>query len=152
MSVAEHDIEVLIDEIFMSTLGMPTRPSAAAAAPADNALDGIIHITGDWQGTVVLQVSRVLAGRIASVMFQLGDAEPSLADMQDALGEITNMTGGNIKALFPGHCHLSLPAVVEGRAYSVRVPSAQVVTRIGFECEGLPASVRLLAAAAGRSV
>jgi len=70
-------------------------------------------------------------------MFRLGETPPTLEDIRDALGEVTNMTGGNIKALVSGTCHLSLPAVVEGKAYTIRVPSTQAVERVTFECDGM---------------
>ncbi len=153
MTIDEREIAVLIDDIWMSTLGLPTRPvyPVPAAPSADRTLDGIINIAGDWQGTVAVQVPKALAARIAAKMFRLGDAPPTLEDMQDALGEITNMTGGNIKALLPGHCVLSLPAVVEGQAYTIRVPSSHVVTRVAFECEGFPALVSLMTASQPRA-
>lgn len=146
MVVAERDIAVLIDEIWLTTLGMATHrvaPGEPHFRADEPSLDGIINITGDWQATVALQVPKLLAMRIAAVMFHLGETAPSLEDMQDAVGELTNMLGGNIKGLFSGQCHLSLPAVVEGRSYTVRVPSSHVVSRVEFLCEGHPAAVSL---------
>ena len=58
------------------------------------------------------------------------------------------MTGGHLKSLMPGSCYLSLPAVVEGSNYSIRIPTAKVLTRVIFECEGMPAVVSLVAAGA----
>jgi CheY-specific phosphatase CheX len=111
-------------------------------------LDGVVAITGGWSGAVVLRVSRPLAVRIARAMFDLGDAEPSLADMQDAVGELTNTTGGNIKGLMPGMCHLSLPTVVEGNDFRVRVPGASVVSELHFLCDDEAVVVQLVAAGA----
>ncbi len=152
MHIDAQKIAVLVDDIWMATLGLPTRPAAddASGSSSEPTLDGIINIAGDWQGTVAVRVPKPLAARIAARMFRLGDTAPTLEDMQDALGEITNMTGGNIKALLPGHCFLSLPAVVEGRADTIRVPSSQVVTRVAFECEGFPAVVSLMTASTPR--
>jgi len=151
MVVAENDMAVLIDEIWLTMLGMavhratPGEPHLRADEPQ---LDGIINITGDWQATVALQVPRLLATRIATVMFHLTEKPPTLEDMQDAVGELTNMLGGNIKALYSGESHLSLPMVIEGSGYSVRVPSTHVLSRVEFMCEGYPAAVNLLARAA----
>ena len=146
MQIDAQQIAVLIDDIWMSTLGLPTRPTEprAAASSSDPTLDGLVNIAGDWQGTVAVQVPKALAARIAARMFRLGDTPPTLEDMQDALGEI-------IKALLPGHCVLSLPAVVEGQAYTIRVPSSQVVTRVAFECDGFPAVVSLMTAGQPRT-
>lgn len=147
MTNMEQDIAGLMEDIWMSTLGLTTRPAESGGGEvlSGATLDGIIHITGDWQGAVAVQVPRAMAALIASKMLSLGDVPPTLEDMQDALGEVTNMTGGNIKTLMPGSCHLSLPAVVEGMNYSIRVPSAQVISRLVMECEGLPAVVSLMA-------
>ena len=99
---------------------------------------------------MALQVPKVLAARVAAVMFRLDGEKPTTEDMQDAIGELTNMLGGNIKALLAGDCHLSLPAVVEGRGYTVRVPTSHRVDRFAFECEGMPAVVNLMSVASGR--
>lgn len=152
MEVRSEDIAALVDEIFMATLGLPARQVAVEGGvlpPAGPTLDGIVTITGDWRGAVALQVPKRLAARIATVMFRLGEAAPALEDMQDAVGEITNMTGGNIKGLLPGACHLSLPAVVEGSDYRLRTPGAAVVREVVFDCEGDRGVVRLVAGARG---
>ncbi len=148
--VAEQDIVRLIDEIWLTTLGLAAHrlDSQGAALPRDTeTLDGIINITGGWQATVALQVPKALASRVAAVMFRLDGEKPTVEDMQDAIGELTNMLGGNIKGMLAGDCHLSLPAVVEGRGYTVRVPTSHVVERFAFECEGMPAVVNLMSVA-----
>lgn len=149
MMVAEHDVAVLVDEIWLTTLGLATHPRPADAAPlaADEAtVDGQVRITGGREATVALQVPRALAARVASVMFHLGDVPPTADDMQDAVGELTNMLGGNIKALLPGECHLSLPTVAGGVGFALAVPPAYQVERFTFECEGLPGVVHVMAA------
>jgi len=45
-----------------------------------------------------------------------GPDEAGPADVADAVGELVNMVGGNIKSLMPGPSVLSLPAVAAGRA------------------------------------
>ncbi len=150
MLVEERDIAVLIDEIWMTTLGLATHriePEQASLPANAETFDGIINITGGWQATVALQIPKPLAARVAGVMFHLNGTAPTTEDMQDAIGELTNMLGGNIKALLAGDCHLSLPAVVEGRGYTVRVPSSHIAERFAFECEGQPAVVNLMSVA-----
>jgi CheY-specific phosphatase CheX len=85
-----------------------------------------------------------LAQRVAQIMFSLDGQLPSREDTQDALGEITNMTGGNIKALLPEPNVLSLPAVVEGEDYTLRVPGTCVVSRLVFQCQEAAFVVSLL--------
>lgn len=145
MQFAQQDIITLTEDIWLSTTGLPVRRVEDRTERLQgHTIDGIVNITGDWQGVVVLQCSRELASRVAGKMFQLDATQPALEDMLDALGELTNMTGGHIKALMPGDCALSLPVVVEGADYTVRLPGTKMVTRLTFECSGLLFVVSLL--------
>ena len=85
-----------------------------------------------------------VARRAASIMFSKAAEETTRADLQDAIAELLNMIGGNFKALLPGQCFLSLPAVVEGGDYSARVPGSTVFGKIAFGCENDIVSVVIL--------
>jgi hypothetical protein len=56
---AQEDIETVIENIWLTTLGLATGPAAPRdfGELSDPTLDGLINITGDWQGTAVLQVT-----------------------------------------------------------------------------------------------
>ncbi|NOT43820.1 MAG: chemotaxis protein CheX [Acidobacteria bacterium] len=148
--MAQDDIVTLTEEIWLSAARLPVHrvEGADAAVLHGRTIDGLITISGGWQGVVVLQCDRGLAEEAARQMFDLGDRQPELADVQDALGELTNMTGGNLKALMPGECTLSLPAVVEGTDYSVRIPGTRVIERLQFACGDRPFVVSVLGAGA----
>lgn len=153
MVVDDASITAVATDVWATVLDrelMPADPAAIGRRDAKT-LDGVVAITGAWCGAVVLRVSRDLATGIAQRMFELGDAEPTLEDMQDAIGELTNTTGGNIKGLMDGMCHLSLPTVVEGADYRVRLPGATVVTQVAFTCDDEPVVVQLIAAGQDRS-
>ena len=45
-------------------------------------------------------------------MFAADEDSLGLEEVQDALGEISNMIAGNIKPLLPGASRISLPSVV----------------------------------------
>jgi hypothetical protein len=84
-------------------------------------------------------------------MFSLGERPPTLADMQDAFGEVANITGGNLKGILSvDGAHLSLPTVVQGRDYTVSIPGSQEIARGVFTCEGRPLVVTVLRAEPGR--
>lgn len=146
MQYLEQEIISLTQYIWGATLNLDAVPVAnsSTAKVGGRTLDGVINITGAWAGALVLQVPEHVARRAASVMFEVDEAAATLEEMQDAIGELTNMTGGNVKALLEGHCHLSLPAVVEGRDYSIRVPGSEAVTRVTFDVDGEPFVVSLL--------
>jgi chemotaxis protein CheX len=81
---------------------------------------------------------------VAAAMFSTEPCKTSVGDMQDALAELVNMIGGNIKALLPDGCFLSLPAVVEGGDYSARVPGTRLASRVEFVCSGHVVSLSIL--------
>jgi chemotaxis protein CheX len=149
MQPNEQDIIDLVSMIWATTLEMPIRARTSSdreAWPA-SPIESQVHITGSWRGAVVLHTSEALANRITQKMFGLGTDTLSVEDRQDAVGEITNITGGNIKGLLSdGDAQLSLPAVVQGTSYAVRVPGSRQISRLEFVSDGEPLVVTVLEA------
>ncbi len=115
----------------------------AASEFAGQGVVGTIQITGAWDGAVTLRCSPRIAARAASILFGVEPAAASPDQVRDVVGELTNVLGGNIKALLPQPSRLSLPAVVE--ASVVDEPSvvdpATVVARVALACDGDPVVV-----------
>ncbi len=146
MEEMERYVTELSEAVWSQTLGLPLHPSPAVPpAPTGGTIEGHVHITGRWTGTLVFQCSRTAARRAAQVMFGLEEEDDNPQDVQDAVGELANMIGGNLKALFSDDgCYLSLPTVIEGRDYHVRMSGTQVVARQAFESDEEPVIVTLL--------
>ncbi|GIV00952.1 MAG: hypothetical protein KatS3mg014_2567 [Actinomycetota bacterium] len=64
--------------------------------------------------------------------------------MRDAIGEVANVAGGNVKALIGTHCLLSLPTVTEGVDLRLSVPGMRVVAEVGFLSDGEPFRILVL--------
>ena len=137
-----EEIEQIVSSIWMSILDLPIAsvpPEEGAALPAGaRTLTGCVQFTGDFEGATVVHTTAALARRLASVMFMAEEDSLSLEEVQDALGEITNMIAGNIKPLLPGSSRISLPSVVEGEDYTMIVPGSKTVCRAVFECTDQP--------------
>lgn len=71
-------------------------------------------ISGGWNGTVCVSCSKLAARHATSAMFGMDDDELTPAEINDAVGELVNVVGGNIKSLVPGPSVLGLPIVIEG--------------------------------------
>jgi chemotaxis protein CheX len=54
--------------------------------------------------------------------------------VRDVLGELANMIGGNLKCILVPGIRLSMPSVVDGSDYSLRVCGAEVRERLAFQC------------------
>jgi chemotaxis protein CheX len=59
-----------------------------------------------------VRLSPALARRLAREILQIEAASTDDAGVRDVAGEVANMIGGNLKALLPEPCRLSLPRVV----------------------------------------
>jgi chemotaxis protein CheX len=144
MQFIEQEIRRLTPEIWDAMLHLALDPESDIPKTQSRVVSACVYITGAWNGAVALSCDVAFASEAAAIMFNLADATPTTADMQDALGELTNMIGGNVKALLPEPCHLSLPSAVEGADYSVRILRSKVVTQVPFRCGNRSMSVSLL--------
>ena len=82
-------------------------------------VSGIIAISGDMVGVVVLSFPAEVAERVATSFtgMTLGVQDE---DFADAIGELVNMVSGNAKASFEGkQCQISCPTVIIGQNHQV---------------------------------
>jgi hypothetical protein len=104
LSIAQEAWSALVgDDEFLVPLpgGLP-----------DDALSSWVEIVGPWNGTVVLTCGRSTAEELSRALLKQ-HAPPvlDLEDIEDALGELANVVGGNVKAVLPGPSVLGLPEV-----------------------------------------
>jgi CheY-specific phosphatase CheX len=139
MPQLEQSISEIVETVWSSMLGLQTEPDTASTLTVGGAESspvhtyaGVVQISGAWAGAVAVQCSETLARHAASTMFGLTPETVAVADVHDALGELANMTGGNIKALLPEPCTLGLPVVIEGADYRLRLPGSLPVQRLAF--------------------
>lgn len=147
MQFAEHEIGQLTATAWETVLGLDVKSSVEPMSPSeyDHVVAASVQITGAWHGALVIFCPATLARRVASVMFALTPDETSGELIQDALGELANIIAGGVKALIPGTCTLTLPTVADGAVFTLRIRGSYVVSEVGFECEGHPFRVSLLA-------
>ncbi len=81
-----------------------------AANPPDLTRQAFIEISGDCSAIVSVSVNEPAIRQMATAMFQADAERLSTSDFQDALCEVTNMIGGNVKGVISmGESVLSLP-------------------------------------------
>jgi chemotaxis protein CheX len=130
--VAFNDIVVIAQDIWASFLDLPLEPVPAGTVDvsAMPMVGGVVTVHEAWSGAVQLETSAAFAAMAARRMFA-ADGNVTEAELDDALGELTNMIGGNIKSLLPAPSHLSLPSV--GHAVGLAaVPGFTPISRVGF--------------------
>ena len=110
-------VSQVTQEIWSAMLAADSESPLLPGDLGSNEVVAQIHISGEWNGTVCLHCSSLAARHATSAMFGLPDEELTAADVQDAVGELVNVVGGNIKGLVDGPSELSLPVVtIEGPA------------------------------------
>lgn len=135
-------INALTLQVWESVLGLPIETDAPE--PPDDELNvvGMVNITGGWQGSVLVRCTRQLARSVTETMFGMDPGEATADEIADALGEIANMIGGNIKSLVPGPSQLSLPTVVDYDFLSF--PLSEECAHAAFSTEDQPMLVTVL--------
>lgn len=147
LELRRSDLCEIVDAVISSMLNSKSLPLPEGAVPGNMAAadvwSGQVKITGAFTGVVVLTCSRQFALRAAQSMF--GESSPKDEDARDALAELTNVTGGNVKCLMSGitasTCHLSLPVVSTGSAASA---AGRKLRELWTDCDGQKLGITVL--------
>jgi chemotaxis protein CheX len=110
----DDDLRVIAEQVWSSYLdhdGMSPLILVPAEKPSAE-VSASVSVTGAWRGHVVVRCSAAAARNAAAALLgvELEDVTPD--DVTDALGELANIIGGNVKSLLAEPCALSLPHVL----------------------------------------
>ncbi|MCD4748442.1 MAG: chemotaxis protein CheX [Thermoanaerobaculales bacterium] len=145
MKISAKDLLEVLRIIWSAQLNMELESESPDILEDPGTMTGIVQITGGFSGALHLTCSRELIRASASRMFGLPGEDLSEDDLRDALGELTNMAGGNIKTLLPGSDDVSLPTVVEGMDYGVTRLDSLLVAQTKASYGGFPMIAYLFA-------
>jgi chemotaxis protein CheX len=113
MTIDEQTLQQVVTDVCSGMLGLELEPSSEATCDEKDAVSAVVRISGGWESLVQVLAPRKTAVAIASTMFAMSEDELSEAEIRDAVGEIVNMVGGNLKGISEGDSSLSLPCVGE---------------------------------------
>jgi chemotaxis protein CheX len=129
----DEDLGTIAEQVWSSYLDpeeiAPLLPFPAAVQKVE--VSASVSVTGAWRGHVVLSCSAKAAKNAAAALLGVEFDEVTTEDIADALGELANIIGGNVKSLLPEPCALSLPHVLVGRVDIEHWPSVTEVCRLG---------------------
>ena len=134
----EEEIRQFVTDIWSTFLNMKVSPTETPFKPKGNGntLAGCVQITGEWQGSVTLYAPKELGKKVAATMYGLDETDADNKQIQDVIGEITNVLAGNIKLILPAPCSISLPCVAI-TDFNLHYPGSEMLTAVNFDCEGL---------------
>lgn len=143
MTTLPSDIESIARTIWEALFESSLTSGGDGELGTDSQVTGVVHLHGAFQGAVMIECPVALGSKLTAAMVQ-GERAPSTEDMFDALGELTNMFAGNLKALLAKPSSISLPTVAFGPQYEIGVVGATVVARVPFLCDEHPLVVTVL--------
>jgi chemotaxis protein CheX len=103
-------VQSIADEVWPSLVGDGEAFVPVPVAPPAEVVSAWVDIVGPWTGSVVLTCAPSTAQALTeNVLMTRPPAVVDDEDVADALGELANVLGGNVKAALPGPSVLGLP-------------------------------------------
>lgn len=134
MDAYREDAIRVVEDVFRTMLGEEVEPVQAIWPPEDDLINVTIHYAGAWKGALLLECTPeqacLFTGRLLGI-------EPPVSindDVRDAVGELANMIAGNLKPVLPPGVALSMPTLIEGTDYALRILGGNLAGMIAFRC------------------
>lgn len=144
-TVHEDDLAEMLEQVWMSYLDpegvSPLVPTGDEKQPSE--VHSSVSISGSWHGHLVCACSQGAARRATAAFLATEPDEVATEDISDVLGELANILGGNVKAMLPQGCFLSLPTVVLAPQTASYFPLAERVSGLYGSWDGEPVSISL---------
>jgi chemotaxis protein CheX len=135
VDVVLNDVVQIVESVFGAMMSLETVPSETPWFPCGDRLTASIHLFAeDWKGTVLVECDRELACRFTGRF--LSTTPPDTLDdrVRDVLGELANMIAGNLKCVLKPGARLSIPSIVDGGDYSIRMCGTDTPAKLAFRC------------------
>jgi chemotaxis protein CheX len=117
----EPVVNQIVEHVFQTMMEMEVRVADAPFPPSGDLITAAISLAGSWKGAVLVECGLPEAFLFTSRMIGIDPPTSLNDDVRDALGELANMVGGNLKSVLPGGVSLSLPTVVWGQDYTMQI-------------------------------
>ena len=132
--VTEETLAQIVESVFTTMMEFEVSISETPWRPDGDRLTSFVLLTGAWTGAVLIECNRWQACQFAGRILAMDPPDKVDEDVLDVLGELANVIGGNLKCAMPPGVHLSMPTVMEGSDYGLRICGLRVQERLGFEC------------------
>jgi len=136
--ILPSELAQIVEAVFATMLNLSAGVDGTPWFPGVDRLTAAVHMAGDWSGAILLECDRRQACQFAGRFLSMDPSETVDDVVRDVLGELVNMIGGNLKCVLTRGIQLSMPSVVDGSDYCLRVCGAEARERLAFQCaEGL---------------
>lgn len=125
-------IAQVVDEVWDAVVGTPLTTSPPIGPSGRQELAATVAYLGDWRGAIVMRLDAALARLVGSRMFMLPAEALSETEIHDAVGEVCNMIGGNLRAHLSTTCELGTPTIVTGVDLEVAIPDTTALVSLQY--------------------
>jgi chemotaxis protein CheX len=133
--IRREEIGQVAASVFATMMGLEVRevPGPGGVESNPEFVTAAVFLAGAWEGAVLVQCSPHHACELTGCF--LGGAPPAEVsdDVRDVLGEIANMIAGNLKCTLCPGIRVSVPSVVAGKDYSLRLCGARLAEQMALE-------------------
>lgn len=139
MDINENIIETTI-EIFTTMVMMDISvagPPLQASGALTDSITGMIGLAGTHKGVLAIHIPNPVAIAITSSFLGM-DVDEINDDVRDAVGELANMLGGNVKTILSQNgrdIDLSLPSTISGHEYGFKATTNVDLVILPFKTE-----------------
>lgn len=123
-----------VGSVFITMVGLDVCPSEIQSLPSGDLLTSYVQLAGDWNGAILLECTRRQARSFAGLILSTDSPAAVDDDVRDALGELANVIGGNMKCGMSTAAHLSMPTVRDGRADDMKWFKTKACEKFTFQC------------------
>jgi len=131
--IGASDLAEIVQSVFATMVNLEIDPSSEPWSPDGNRLTSAVHLSGDWNGVVLLECDRRQACAFAAHFLSIDVPQAVDDTVRDVLGELANMIGGNLKCVVGHGMTLSMPSVVEGGDYRMTFCRAELMVQCAFD-------------------
>lgn len=134
-----------VGDVFRTMIETETWPlSESPARLPEHSIVGAVYLIGGWQGALLLEFEAAQAFIWTRKLMSIPAPDSLDDDVRDTVGELSSMVAGNLKSFFPVEPQLSMPSVVEGRQFTLRLVGDHRKIKVDFDSPDGPFSVTLV--------
>lgn len=132
MKCSHSDICRIVEDVFATMLDLHIQECTLPDRLPPTSLTATVHFAGVWKGALLFQCSMDQALFLTRRLMPTCQSMQMDEDVRDALGELANMIGGNLKSVLHPGVALSMPSVVEGVDHSVHIRGGNTLAEAWF--------------------
>lgn len=122
----------VVDEVWEAVVGTPLAAADGTVLSGRHELAATVPYLGSWRGAIVMRLDATLARLVGARMFMMPADALSDTEIHDAVGEVCNMIGGNLRAHLSTACELGTPTIVTGVDLEVAIPDATPIASLHY--------------------